>query len=226
MLESNFLPFVPPRVKRSRTVLDPPAEESAGCEAQQRPEPSRGVLQSDDMRDGGRQPQIDTQKCLDTNAQKSTLSNTQAELTSIDPSKPIPLSELSLAVEPTIAEEPAVGQAAYAMPRAICNHTERIRNEAVRLASIACGKALRRAMAMNPSVIAAFVDDALAASGDPEGAVVYVSEEEVQAIKARTRCEAANDLEAGQVVVAVDGMRLDADIETRASLLVRAAAEA
>lgn len=94
----------------------------------------------------------------------------------------------------------------------VCDHRQLIRNEAIRLAAIACGRALRHVAVAHPQAIASFVDEAFAAAGRPTH---------------HSTSSHLNDatLEFGEVVIQCDGSRVGADIETRAELLVRAAAE-
>jgi hypothetical protein len=90
-----------------------------------------------------------------------------------------------------------------------CTHEALIRSEAIRLAAIACGRALRRAAVIHPQVISAFVDEAMEAAGRATEGVVAVREE----------AEALGD-----VAITFGDAGIEADLETRAALLVRAAA--
>ena len=91
-----------------------------------------------------------------------------------------------------------------------CTHEAVIRNEAVRLAAIACGRALRHVGAIHPQLIATFVDEAMMAAGQPAEAAVGV-------------CELRED---GDISVTFGeaNVGIGADLDTRAELLVRAAA--
>jgi hypothetical protein len=107
-----------------------------------------------------------------------------------------------------------------------CDHALEIRNEAVRLAAVACGKALRHAVMLHPRVIAAFVDDAIAAAGHPLTARIRVHPASVGAIATSQYDRVGDDcLSPGEVVVECDGVNLGADVDSRAELLVSAAAE-
>lgn len=90
-----------------------------------------------------------------------------------------------------------------------CEHDTLIRSEAIRLAAIACGRALRHAAVIHPQLIATFVDEALEAAGAANGAIVA------------TRRDVS---EFGSVAIAFGDAGIGADIDTRAALLVRAAA--
>jgi hypothetical protein len=91
-----------------------------------------------------------------------------------------------------------------------CDHGSMIRDEAIHLAIIACGRALRRTALVHPALVAAFVEDALAAAGSPKDARVVYDEGDADLPKIRVLCPDAH---------------LWGDVETRAELLVRAAAE-
>ncbi|HXW50707.1 MAG TPA: hypothetical protein VEJ41_01850 [Candidatus Acidoferrales bacterium] len=99
------------------------------------------------------------------------------------------------------------------VPSASCDHEAQVRSEAVRLAAIACGRALRHVAAIHPQLLAAFVDEAIAAIApvDPSSVVARLD---------------ARDEGSGSVAIEVDDTGIEADIETRAALLVRAAASA
>ena len=103
-----------------------------------------------------------------------------------------------------------------------------IRERAIRLAGIACARALHEAIARNPLFVVRFVDDALAASGDAKGARVRLSAPDAAVCAGVVRCDVVADdaLAPGEVVVESDGGSLRASIETRAERLVRAAADA
>jgi hypothetical protein len=108
-----------------------------------------------------------------------------------------------------------------------CDHALETRNEAVRLAAVACGKALRHAVMLHPRVIAAFVDDAIAAAGHPLTARIRVHPASVGSIATPQYDRVGDDrLSPGEVVVESDGVSLGADLDSRAELLVSAAAEA
>ena len=108
---------------------------------------------------------------------------------------------------------------------AACDHSLAIRNEAIRLAAIACGCALRHAVMLHPAVIARFVDDALAAAGHPAHARICVHPDSIAAITAPGHDRIADDrLSPGDVTVVCDDTSVGATLLERASLLVRAAA--
>lgn len=108
-----------------------------------------------------------------------------------------------------------------------CDHALEIRHEAIRLASIACGRALRHAVLLHPGVIAAFVDDAIAAAGLPQRARIRVHPDSIASIRASHHDRIGDDdLSPGDVVIECNGVSVGAGIDTRARLLVAAAAEA
>lgn len=108
--------------------------------------------------------------------------------------------------------EPAQLESVGKLKPIVCEHGQLIRNEAIRLAAIACGRALRHVAFVHPQALASFVDDALAAAGRPTH----------HSISSHLNDDT---LEFGEVVIQCDESRVSADIETRAELLVRAAAE-
>jgi len=108
-----------------------------------------------------------------------------------------------------------------------CDHALEIRHEAIRLASIACGRALRHAVLLHPGVIAAFVDDAIAAAGLPQQVRIRVHPDSIASIRASHHDRIGDDdLSLGGVVIECNGVSVGAGIDTRAQLLVAAAAEA
>lgn len=107
-----------------------------------------------------------------------------------------------------------------------CSHFLGVRNEAIRLAAIACGRALRRAVVLHPQTIAGFVDDAIAAAGYPHYPRIYLHASSIAtAADVRHECISDASLRLGDVTVECDGSRLSATVEERAGLLVLAAAE-
>jgi hypothetical protein len=94
-----------------------------------------------------------------------------------------------------------------------CNHECLIRAEAIKLAIIACGRALRHVAAVHPKLVASFVDDALAAAGSPKDMSIE-----------STLADRISD--AGEVSIDFGDCHIGADLPTRAELLVRAAADA
>jgi hypothetical protein len=111
-------------------------------------------------------------------------------------------------------------------PEKYCDHALEIRHEAIRLASIACGRALRHAVLLHPGVIAAFVDDAIAAAGLPQHARIRVHPDSIARIHASHHDRIGDDdLSPGDVVIECDGVSVGARLDTRARLLVAAAAE-
>jgi len=108
----------------------------------------------------------------------------------------------------------------------VCDHAFEIRNEAVRLASIACGRALRHAVLLHPQIIAAFVDDALRTTGGRTTHRILVHEGLISYVDQHHRFVEGNaDLSPGDLVIDVDGGSVGADLEARAELLVAAASE-
>jgi hypothetical protein len=102
------------------------------------------------------------------------------------------------------------------------------RELAIRLAGIACARALHEAVARNPLFVARFVDDALQAFGDAKHARVRLRTVEAAACANTIGCDVVADdaLAPGEVVVQSEGGALRASIEARAARLVRAAADA
>jgi flagellar biosynthesis/type III secretory pathway protein FliH len=102
-----------------------------------------------------------------------------------------------------------------------------IRERAIRMAGIACARALHEAIARNPLFVARFVDDALAAFGDAKRARVRLSPADAVVCAGTVRCDVVADdaLAPGEVVVESDVGSLRASIEARAERLARAAAD-
>jgi hypothetical protein len=123
--------------------------------------------------------------------------------------------------EPEMPAEPQAPTVAAAP----CDHALEIRHEAIRLASIACGRALRYAAVLHPQTIAGFVRDALAAAGNPRHARIrlYPDADSQHDMDHELIWDAG--LEPGDVIVECDDVTLRADLQGRAALLVRAAAE-
>jgi hypothetical protein len=134
---------------------------------------------------------------------------------------------MEASVEAATTLHAAAQEQQESMPVSIpCDHSLDIRNEAIRLAAIACGRALRHAALLHPRTIAGFVDDAIVAAGNPGHARIHLHP---GAIGERhdadhERIGDAN-LGYGDVIVECDDTSLSADIERRAKLLARAAAE-
>jgi hypothetical protein len=127
----------------------------------------------------------------------ATQTDIQAE---IESQKTAPLGDAS---QPATDEQPAIRG---------CHHEESIRAQAIRLAVIACGRALRHVAAVHPALVARFIDEAIAAAGAPPQSPVRVISDGYSA-------------DEGMVMVACEGVTIGADIATRAELLVRAAAD-
>lgn len=129
--------------------------------------------------------------------------------------------------DPGAARSPAASQPTTSCDGNHCDHALEIRREAIRLAAIACGRALRHAVVVHPGVIAAFVDDAIAAAGLPQHARIRVHPGSIAQMSASHHDRIGDDdLSLGDVVVECNGVTVGADTETRASLLVTAATEA
>jgi hypothetical protein len=129
--------------------------------------------------------------------------------------------------QPSTVQVAAVGVRTEVAQPSICDHALEIRHEAIRLAAIACGRALRHAVLLHPGVIAAFVDDAMAAAGLPQHARIRVHPASIAYIAAPHHDRIGDDtLPLGDVEVESNGVTLGADTDTRAGLLVNAAAEA
>ena len=103
-----------------------------------------------------------------------------------------------------------------------------VRELAIRLAGIACARALHEAVARNPLFVARFVDDALLAFGDAKHARVRLRLIEAAVCASAVGCDVVADdaLAPGEVVVESECGALRASIEARAAHLVRAAADA
>jgi hypothetical protein len=104
---------------------------------------------------------------------------------------------------------------------------EMIRCEAVRLAAIACGRALRRAMLMHPNALAAFVDEAIAAAGHPQDVRLRAHpaiKDELERLGRACGEEAGMDEE--EITMETPGGLVRGDPTTCARLLVSAASQA
>jgi len=102
-----------------------------------------------------------------------------------------------------------------------------VREEAIRLAGLACARALHEAIARNPLFVTRFVEDALRASGDTSRARVRLRPVEASTCAGAVKCDVVADdaLEPGEVVVECDRGTVRATIEERARRLARAAAD-
>jgi flagellar biosynthesis/type III secretory pathway protein FliH len=102
-----------------------------------------------------------------------------------------------------------------------------IRNDAVRLAAVACGKALRRGMLLDPAQLARFVDDALSDAQARDGAVVRLNPNDVAAA-ASPSCDTISDpsLAPGEFAIDTSSGTISGNVEERAALLVLAASHA
>jgi flagellar assembly protein FliH len=99
-----------------------------------------------------------------------------------------------------------------------------VRAMAIRLASAACARALREAVARNPLFVARFVDEALRAAADPVDASVRLNPSDARLCAGFIPCDTIADagLERGQVIVQAGSGAIEATIDERASTLVRA----
>jgi len=198
--DESFVPFVPRQLIQPRANSQGEREQSSVPEnngAQCEPEPNtKGEGECEVGREAT--PQIEATAEVEALAEIETSSGTKAQ-TRTDPTEG--------------KERP-------------CDHALEIRHEAIRLAAVACGRALRHAVLLHPSVIAAFVDDALAAAGLPQHARIRVHPGSIAHINARGHESIGDDdLSPGDVVIECNGITVGADTNTRASLLVTAAAE-
>jgi hypothetical protein len=102
-----------------------------------------------------------------------------------------------------------------------------LRETAIRLASHACARALRVAIARNPLFVARFVDDALGALRAKSGACARLHPEDAAACSHLVQCQVIADasLSPGEVIVEGDGSRIHATTDGRAEILVRAIAD-
>ncbi len=106
-----------------------------------------------------------------------------------------------------------------------CDHSQQIRNEAVRLAAIACGRALRHAVMLHPGIIAAFVADALAAAGHPAQARIRLHPDSIAAVEVPHHDLIADEACApGDVIIECEDTSVGATVLERAELLANAAA--
>jgi len=123
------------------------------------------------------------------------------------------------------SEVPAHGHDFQIPSRAMCDHSIQIRNEAIRLASIACGRALRHAVVLHPAVIVAFVDEALAVAGPQRKRRVLVHPDLVEALGEQLPVAGDPTLIRGDLRIEADGCGVDGLMDQRAALLVAAAAQ-
>jgi len=102
-----------------------------------------------------------------------------------------------------------------------------VREEAVRLAGLACARALHEAIARNPLFVVRFVDDALRASGEMKDACVRLRPVDAATCADAVKCDVVADdaLEPGEVVVESECGTVRSSIEERATRLVLAAAD-
>ncbi len=104
---------------------------------------------------------------------------------------------------------------------------EIIRREAVRLAAIACGRALRHALLIHPRALVAFVDEAIAAAGHPPDVRLHlhpVVKGEVESLG--LVCHENADLSEDEITLETRGGVIRGDPSTCARLLVCAASQA
>lgn len=193
--EAGFLPFVPRRVSGGYGPT------TGGLTDPQEPQPAEAPAEAT-----GKSPTTDQRPPpLD-------VAESQQAGEPIMESEPPERPETGLDVEAP-ATELAAQDNSLVVPSqpALCRHEHLIRNEAIRLAAIACGRALRHAALIHPQVIARFVDDALEAAGNPKSFSIGSNGSD-------------GALDFGEVLIQCDGSFIGAELETRAELLVRAAA--
>lgn len=125
-----------------------------------------------------------------------------------------------VAPAPSLPPEPAAAAPQFAAAEIV----DAVHAEAVRLAALACERALRDTVKRTPHAIRAFVRDAMCAAGYPSDADACVSMEDLpDALSAGLRVRGDASLERGAVAVAADGCRVHASPQARAELLVRSA---
>ena len=220
MAEREFTPFLPRRFARAP---DPPT-------AQQQAElvavPGSGSSSSESAADASRTPGPDA--VIDSPGSEVVVPATPELREAVQNLEPAGAAADQDDSEPTpscaVPAEDLLREAVPAAPE--CDHAYEIRSEAVRLASIACGRALRHAVLLHPQVIAAFVDDALHSTGGRAVQCIRVHDSLLSRIDSRHgSVQGAEGLEPGDLIIDVDGGTIGADLETRAELLVAAAAE-
>jgi flagellar biosynthesis/type III secretory pathway protein FliH len=198
--DESFVPFVPRQLTRAGDTLGEPEQSSVSEEnaAHCEAEPNTNA-----------QPES---KAECETADEIEAGEIQAQTKGDPEPSPMPAAPDRVPAEITVNQ---------------CDHSLTIRHEAIRLAAIACGRALRRAVLLHPSVIAAFVDDAIAAAGLPQHARIRVHPGSITHINATQHDSIGDDdLSPGDVVVECNGVTVGADMDTRAGLLVTAAADA
>ncbi|GEM_PF-6873469 len=121
---------------------------------------------------------------------------------------PGPVDEPSPSEPPAAIELRSAPEHIASVAPAPCEHEALVRREAIKLAAIACGRALAHVAVIHPKLIAAFVDEARAVAGRPADACVATFA----------------DAEFGAVEIEFAEGAIGADLATRAALLVHAAA--
>ena len=219
MDEREFIPFSPRRVVLAQSqapamatqALDPPDDAHIhASDAEAMP--------------------ADTQPDLPEPLPTADDSDASADTVRVAPGSPVEASQEVAAAQQDQAPQESAGP--LTIPEADahsdlrrCEHSFEIRNEAVRLAAIACGRALRHALLIDPAVIAAFVDDALAvAPGRAVHRICVHASLATHLDPARRAVQAAHGLSPGDLLIDVDGGTIGATLKTRAELLVEAAA--
>ena len=206
MSEEEFVAFVAPRLPAAngQATGEPPAGEPPAGEPPAG-EPPANEPPADELRTG---EQVAEESAVAESAREAAVAAEETSSVEVPP-----------AAGPMRTDDRA--PATLVTP---CEHADQIRRQAIRLATIACGKALRRAALIHPGVIAAFVDDALAAAGAPGGARVRVHPVVAAQLSPGHEIIADGDLDRAAVFIESEGASVGADLDTRAGLLVRAAA--
>jgi len=200
MGDSDFVPFVPRRA--SHASDEPPAREQA-MEDNGLGEPVEVAYE---------RASSDAPRASDDSVDDEIRRDMVTHDSMSEPSSAMTDAVLTSAVVQSVAAE-------------ACDHSLAIRNEAIRLAAIACGRALRHAVMLHPAIIARFVDDAIEAAGYPAHARIRVHADSVAAITAPDHDRIAHErLSPGDGTVECDGTSVGATLLKRASLLVSAAA--
>ncbi len=204
--DDGFMPFEPRRHRIASALETPPTTAPLGGRVESQVD--------DDAIGNGEEAEP-----FASDATSPGVSSAQAGATDIAAIKTSMDQQASLAPEMREPQQPAAAAISQ------CDHALAIRSEAIRLASIACGRALRHAVVLHPRTIAGFVDDALAAAGNPRHARIWLHPD------AGTQRDMDHEqiwdakLEPGDVIVEHEDVMLRADLERRSALLVRAAAD-
>ena len=109
-------------------------------------------------------------------------------------------------------------------PQTRCDHTLEIRNEAIRLAAIACGRALRHAVLLHPALIVAFVNDAMNRAESETATAIRINPAHAELLNSPIAV-ADDQCEIGDLLIEFTSGSIGADVVSRARALVASAAE-